>query len=71
MDKQDDNKFIGYKISDQPGVLQPPNFYEINRMATPCLLCGKPVSVRHISDVPKVCDKCKRLWKLLKEKYDE
>jgi hypothetical protein len=48
------------------GVLKVPQQEDIS-WGTPCLLCGKIISIPNPAHAPKICDECKEMWKRLKE----
>lgn len=39
--------------------------------ATPCLVCGEPVSLSYWQGGPKICNDCKKVIKFVKEKFKE
>ena len=44
------------------------NMYGIG---TSCLVCGELVTISHINDVPKICDKCKQAIMKMREEMEK
>lgn len=59
---KDGNRFE-FKNEEVRSVLTDYDLPKKLNISTNCLICGEPVSMEHMGDYPKICEKCKEAVK--------